>query len=160
MDTTKKIEKIRLKDIGLSEEIKSNSKLFKAGSIDNFKYPVYTSKIQYKEFKVIIINHVLSKDTENFFYRKSKYGWWIFCAQKDEMDDIDKKLLITASSEYGMYREGDHSLCNDNMQGGEYFYNLHPNEMINIVKKSIDKFYEDKEKLISTDKTTAKEGIV
>ena len=169
------MEKIRLKDIDLSEEIKKHGKKVKK-SFKNIKMPteMFIAKIPYKEFEIVLVNIITLKGMENIYYSKSKYGWWTYCAKKERMDEVDKKILILPKEKskvvegeeltptwYGMYRNGDHSFCNDNMWRKEDilgfdkvtqhhkidFYNLHPNDMVKIVKKNIDKFYDDKEKL-------------
>ena len=159
----KKLKKIRLEDIKLSEEIikhktdeKEIKKVWEDGKF--WKINIFESVIPYREFKIILLHPIIPKRSENVYYDHSKYGWWMYCARKDELDETDKKLvdMIKESSKYGMYREGTHSFCFDNMWKGSNIegtplegidsYNLHPNEMVEIIKKNIDRFYDDKEK--------------
>lgn len=139
------MEKIRLKDIKLSEEIKKGRT-----KVDYKKYlskiDVFAFKVVYNEFRIFLVHPIPPKKIEDNFYKKSKYGWWMYCAKKEEIDSWDKKLLEKPCS-YGQYKESAHDFCSDNMHDDKYFYSLHPNEMVNIVKKSIDKFYNDKETL-------------
>ena len=142
-----KLEKIRIKDINLSDEITKNSKKYR----DIFGYvpkphSMFVSEIPYRKFIIIISHMEMPKEFEDVYYRRSIYGWWAFCAKKDEIDKIDKEVL-EKPYEYCQYIEKEHTFCNDNQQEEEVFYSLHPNDMVKKVKESIDKFYKNREKL-------------
>lgn len=135
------MKKIKLKDIELSEEIKKYEK--RIGKIDEDIKTGLIAEISYKGFKIILKHNIVPKNKEQFFYIMSKYGWWQYCVKRDKLDKRDEKLL-EKPLEYGQYKTGLHSWCNDNMGERNEF---HPNKMVEIAKKQIDKFCEDKEKL-------------
>lgn len=141
-----KIKIVEFKDIKLTEEIKKYGKIIKRCN-DVFPHPMFVSKMPYNGFIIILANPMPPKDKRFYYYRLSKYGWWTFCAKKDKLDELDKKLLKTSYGAYGMYIEGNHTFCNDNQVESETNYNLHPNDMVKDVKEKIDQFYKDKEKL-------------
>lgn len=142
----------------LSEEILRYGKTMEEG-IDKIRFPIFMSEIPYNGFEVILQNNQIPKRHELFFYKRSKYGWWMFCALKNKMDHWDMKLLRETNNHYGQYVEEDHAFCNDNMTMGDdkYMYNLHPNEMVNDIKQQIDLYLRDKEIEIARSKMTAED---
>ena len=138
----------------LSEEIKMYSKTFKAEIIKGIVTELFHVEIPYNGFKIILSHPLIKKRNEKYYYKNSKYGWWTFCAKKSEMDSWDKKIASEKANHYGRYREDDHTFCNDNMEGGKYFYNLHPDEMVDDVKQQINIFLRDKEIEIARSKMT------
>lgn len=140
----------------LCEEIKRYGKIKKVGS-KNVKYPVFLSEIPYKGFMIILAHPMPPKELEEFYYSRTKYGWWCFCASKNELDKWDKKLLDKSYNQYGTYREGEHSFCNDNQQDNRYINDLHPDEMITDLKQQITIFYRDKQILKDRENMTKKD---
>lgn len=141
----------------LSEEIERYSKIVDTIVGKNVNVKVFFVEIPYNGFKIVLAHPLVNKSREEYYYKKSKYGWWIFCAQKDKLDKWDEKLLRERGNHYGQYTEGDHSFCNDNMSGGKEFYNFHPNEMVDDLKQQINIFLRDKEIEIARSKMTAED---
>ena len=151
-----KLERVKLENIKFTDEILKNSSNKKGVDIILGKGPkidVWLSTIPYREFKVVLLHPIVKK--ENFDYRMSKYGWWMFCAKKEKLDKTDEELS-KFSRKYGMYKENGHTFCNDNMSRGKEMYNLHPNDMVKNVKKGIDKFYQDKDEMLKNGKRKIK----
>lgn len=144
------VKKVPFEDIKLSEEIKTYGITIK-NEIKNVPKPhsVFQSVIPYNGFKIILTSIIVPKEIEHFYYSRAIYGWWNFCAQKDKLDEWDKKILENPYK-YCIYteKESPHHLCNDNQQEESLeLYNLHPNDMVKQIKESIERFYKDKEKL-------------
>lgn len=138
----------------LSEEIKRYGKTIASGTLKSANFPIFLSEIPYNGFKILVQWNMIQKDREKYFYPKSKYGWWQYCAQKDELDEWDKKLIAQRATHYGQYRESSHSFCNDNMHEGKFFYNLHPDDMVEDLKQQINIYLRDKEIEIARSKMT------
>lgn len=147
---TKKYKKVEPK---LSEEINRYGKVIKEG-IKNIDFPIFLAEIPYNGFKILLQHNIAPKSQEHFYYARSKYGWWQYCAKKDELDAWDKKLLKEKASHYGQYVQDDHSYCNDNQHEGEFYSNLHPTAMVEDIKQQINMFLRDKEIEIARSKMT------
>ena len=148
--TTKLYKKVEPK---LSEEIKRYSKIIKEG-IKNIDFPIFLAEIPYNGFKILLQHNIAPKSQEHFYYARSKYGWWQYCAKKDELDAWDKKLLKEKASHYGQYVQDDHSFCNDNQHEGEFYSGLQPNAMVEDIKQQINMYLRDKEIEIARSKMT------
>lgn len=144
-------EKIKPK---ICEELKRYGKVKEEG-VKTFPYPIFISEIPYNGFTIIIGNPHPPKEKEFYYYNRSKYGWWTFCAEKKKLDKWDKKLLAqNHHNAFGQYREGDHTFCNDNQQEGNFYYHLHPNDMLEDMKQQINIFLRDREILKARENMT------
>lgn len=142
---------MKIKNPRLSEEILRYSKTLPPTR----KYPlsVFVSFIPYRRF-TIVLGHPL---TDNF-YEYSKYGWWQYCAKKKKLDRWDEELLNAVSPRFGNQRaHAEHLWCKDNQQNIKYYRNLHPNDMVEDLKREIDIFIEEKDVAKKRAKMTRKD---
>lgn len=186
------MKKIKLEDMKLSKEIKQYGKINKKDlvSLDELiAKKVFVSTIPYKGFEIILGHPIVIRKKEDFYFFRSKYGWWTFCGMKLKLDKLDKQLLILPKEKikfilpnkekieeenrptnYGDYRREGHHFCNDNQVAHHHLRDdpiqsphpqlIHPNKMVNIIKNQIDKFYKDRKKLENENKNNKKTNRV
>ena len=149
--TKRDYKKVKAK---LSEEIKRYGKTME-NVVKSVPKPhsVFQSVIPYNGFKIILTSIIVPKEIEHFYYSRAIYGWWNFCAQKDKLDEWDKKMM-KEHNQYSQYQEDDHHFCNDNQQEGNFFKDLHPNDMVEDLKQQINLYYRDSEIQIARSKMT------
>ena len=148
------MEKYKKMKAKLCEEIKRYGTTME-NIVKNVPKPhsVFQSVIPYNGFKIILTNINVPKEIEHYYYRKAVYGWWNFCAIKDKKNEWDKKVMKD-HHQYSQYQEDDHDFCNDNMQEGNFYRNLHPDDMLEDLKQQINLYYRDREIQIARSKMT------